>query len=127
MCWGELGRISEVSFNSTATNSGMSSSAIAGIIEVKRRSTTTVRSIDGIALDFAATCSAGGTGSASVTRNILTLGRTNPIAKPGRNQNASPFHASTLQIGVVAVSGKVKTYYNAANGSKNSVSPVFAY
>jgi hypothetical protein len=73
------------------------------------------------------TGSAGGKGSANVTRNILTLGGTNAIATRGRTLNASPVDGSKLRIRVVDVSGKAKAYYNAASGNKHSVTPVFGY
>jgi hypothetical protein len=73
------------------------------------------------------TGSASGRGSANVTRNILTLGGTGSIAIRGRTLNASPVDRSKLQVRVVDVSGKARTFDNEASGSKHSVSPVFAY
>jgi hypothetical protein len=73
------------------------------------------------------TGSAGGRGSANVTRNILTLGGSSAIATRGRTLNAAPADGSKLQVGIVDVSGKVRAYRSAASGSMHVVSPVFAY
>ena len=70
------------------------------------------------------TGSANGKGSANVTKNLLTLGGTGPIAirrgKPlvsfnDGTPNASPVDGSKLQARLVDVNGKVRADYNAAN------------
>jgi hypothetical protein len=73
------------------------------------------------------TGSAGGKGSANVTRNILTLGGTNIITIRGRTLRASPVDGSEPQARVVDVSGKARAYFNAPSGRKIPAMPVFAY
>jgi hypothetical protein len=66
------------------------------------------------------TGSANGGGSANVTKNLLTLGGTNLLARRGKTLNASPVDATQQQIREADVSGKVRGYSNAA-------SPLFQY
>jgi hypothetical protein len=73
------------------------------------------------------TGSANGGGSANVTKNLLTLGGTNLLARRGKTLNASPVDATQQQFREADVSGKVRGYYNTDDGSKRSTSPVFAY
>ena len=70
------------------------------------------------------TGSAGGKGSANVTKNLLTLGGANaiatrrnksPISFNGRILNASAVDGSKLQVRLVDFNGKVRADYSAAN------------
>jgi hypothetical protein len=74
------------------------------------------------------TGSANGKGSANVTKNLLTLGGTGPIAIRRSKHlvslddgtlNASPVDGSKPQARLVDVNGKVRANYNAANVANN--------
>lgn len=73
------------------------------------------------------TGSAGGRGSANVTRNILTFGGTGTIPISRRPHTATPVDGSKLQVRVVDAIGRARANSKVAKGSQHPASPVFGY